>query len=192
MRNNCTKVYYAKLGKMNLAKKLKYLPESKLARIANFENEKDKKLSVGSYLLLKKILRKHLIRYHYYDFKYLDNGKPIIQGKKIDFSISHSGNYVAVAISKKPVGVDIQEIKDIDFDSRKFVFDDEDENVYQKSLNKKDVFYSLWVAKEAKFKMDGTPFKNGHLKDAKIYTIDNYKIGVSCQTKKIKIKKSRI
>ena len=192
MRKNITKVYYANVGKMNLAKKLKLLPESRLARIANFRDEKDKKLSIGAYLLLKKVLNRHLIRYHYYDFKYLDNGKPIIEGKEINFSISHSGDYVAVAISKKPVGVDIQEMREVNLETRKLVFNDEDEKLFQESSNKIDTFYSLWVNKEAKFKMDGTSFKNVHLKDAKIFTIDNYKLGVSCQSKRIKIKKSRI
>ncbi len=189
---NITKIYMAKVGKINLAKKLKYLPESKLNRIANFKNEKDKKLSVASYLLLKKVLGRQFIRYHYYDFKYLDNGKPIIEGKKINFSISHSGDYVAVAISKKPVGVDIQEMRDIDFNARKLVFNEQDEKLFQESANKVDTFYSLWVSKEAKFKMDQTQFKNAHLEDAKTFTLDNYKIGVSCLTPKIKIKKIRI
>lgn len=189
---NITKIYYAKVGKLNLAKKLIYLPESKLARIANFKNEKDKKLSVGSYLLLKKILNRHFIRYHYCDFKYLDNGKPIIEGKKIHFSISHSGDYVAVAISKKPVGVDIQEMREVNLDTRKLVFNEEDEKLFQDSSDKKDLFYSLWVTKEAKFKMDETPFKNAHIEDGKTFTINNYKIGVSCLTPKIKIKKTRI
>ena len=189
---NITKIYIAKVGKINLTKKLKYLPESKLNRIANFKNEKDKKLSVASYLLLKKILSRHFIRYHYYDFKYLDNGKPIIEGKKINFSISHSGDYVAVAISKKPVGVDIQEMRDVDLDARKLVFNEQDEKLFQESTNQVDMFYSLWVSKEAKFKMDQTQFKNTHLEDAKTFTLDNYKIGVSCSTPKIKIKKTRI
>lgn len=189
---NITKIYIAKVGKINLTKKLKYLPESKLKRIADFENEKDKKLSVASYLLLKKILGRHFIKYHYYDFKYLDNGKPIIEGKKINFSISHSGDYVAVAISKKPVGVDIQEMRDVDLDTRKLVFNEQDEKVFQESTNQVDMFYSLWVSKEAKFKMDQTQFKNAHLEDAKTFTLDNYKIGVSCLTPKIKIKKIRI
>lgn len=189
---NVTKVYYAKVGKMNLAKKLQFLPESRLAKISQYHSEKDKKLCVGAHLLLRKVLRRHLIFIKPYDFKYDNNGKPIIINRKLEISISHSGEYVAVAISKKPVGVDIQEMRNVDLDARKLVFDEQDEKLFQESTNQVDMFYSLWVSKEAKFKMDQTQFKNAHLEDAKTFTLENYKIGVSCLTPKIKIKKTRI
>lgn len=38
-------------------------------------------------------------------------GKPYLQGSPICFNVSHSGDYLVLAISKNPVGVDIQKIK---------------------------------------------------------------------------------
>lgn len=192
MLRNSTKIYYAKVGKINLVKKVKTLPESRLVKLGQYTNEKDKKLCIGAFLLLRKALLRNFKFVKPYDFQYDINGKPIIKDHKIEISISHSGDYVAVALSSKPVGVDIQETRDVDLDARKLVFDEADEKLFNNSTDKKDTFYSIWVSKEAKFKMDQTPFKNAHLNDAKIFTFDNYKIGVSCQTKNIKIKKIRI
>ena len=45
-----------------------------------------------------------------------ENGAPFIKGADdINVSITHSGEYLCIALSKDKVGIDIQERKDIDF-----------------------------------------------------------------------------
>ena len=41
-----------------------------------------------------------------------ENGKPYIEGNPVHFSISHSGNMGIIAISDKPVGIDIEVYSD--------------------------------------------------------------------------------
>ncbi len=42
-----------------------------------------------------------------------ESGKPRFSGCPLQFSISHSGDFVAGAVSDKPVGIDLQELRSI-------------------------------------------------------------------------------
>lgn len=69
------------------------------------------------------------------------------------FSISHSGNYVAVAVCDKPVGVDIQrfsgaKIRDV---AQKF-FTERELRKFFDAANFTDCFYFTWCKKEALWK----------------------------------------
>ena len=84
-----------------------------------------------------------------------EKGKPFIKGEKVHVSLSHSGDYVAAAIDKSPVGIDIEILKPIDLKVAKKVLNDSDRGFFEKGdrlLN----FYKIWTAKEAYFKMTGT------------------------------------
>lgn len=43
------------------------------------------------------------------------HGRPRIQGCALEVSVTHSGDYVAVAVSTSPVGVDIEAIRPVDY-----------------------------------------------------------------------------
>lgn len=193
MIKDFTEIYYAKADKIDVEKSLKFLPKIRLEKVQKLKDENAKRLSVAAYLLLKKVLRKHFIKIDKYEFNYLDNGKPVLVNSPIQFSLSHSGNYVAVAISDNSVGVDIQEMREIDLDSRRFVFSEEDEKFFQESEDKMDAFYSLWTIKEAVYKFDGTPFKEVTIKDAASITVENnYKLAFISLSGNYKIKKISI
>lgn len=69
------------------------------------------------------------------------------------FSVSHSGNYVAVAVSEQPVGVDIQrfsgaKIQDV---ARKY-FTEREQRLLRDAENQTDCFYLTWCRKEALWK----------------------------------------
>ncbi|MEP0355390.1 4'-phosphopantetheinyl transferase superfamily protein [Paraglaciecola sp.] len=75
--------------------------------------------------------------------------------RKFYISISHSKNIVVVAISsqKSPIGVDIEFQKDRNFNELINSLGTENEKLsFQKSLDKKRMFYRLWTAKEAYIK----------------------------------------
>lgn len=193
MIKDFTEIYYAKADKIDVEKSLKFLPKIRLEKVQKLKDENAKKLSVAVYLLLRKVFRKHLIKIEKYEFDYMDDGRPVIINSPLQFSLSHSGDYVAVGISNNQVGVDIQEMRDIDFDARKFVFSKDDEKFFQESESKLDAFYSLWTVKEAVFKFDGTPFKDVKIKDAASITVENnYKLAFISISGNYKIKKIRI
>ena len=81
-----------------------------------------------------------------------EHGKPFVENEKIHLSISHSGLFVAVALSKQnECGIDIEEISPkIDRIKHRFMRDKE-----MNSLNaedKIDELYIYWTAKEALYK----------------------------------------
>ncbi len=193
MQENFTKIFYAKVDKFNLKKALVSLPKIRVDKVNKLQDEHAKKLSAAVYLLLIKSLKKLGVKSCNFEFKYDENGKPFLEGCPLYFSLSHSGDFVAVAISDKLVGVDIQEMREVNYDSRKLVFNEEDEKLFQKSQNQKDAFYSLWTIKEAVFKFDGTPLKDTNIEDAASITIeDNYKLAFISLSGDYKIKKIRI
>ena len=94
------------------------------------------------------------------------NGKPTIKSGFI--SIAHKDNWVVVAISNTPVGIDIENT-DINRD-----FVGESELLGLPKTNDKQTFYKNFVKYEARFKF-GENANQAHLY---FYTKDNYLIGV--------------
>ena len=74
------------------------------------------------------------------------------------FSLSHSGNLVAVAVSRKPVGVDIEKHEPARFTdavAEKFATDCEREELSSFKERQRDALNALWTKKEAVFKQFG-------------------------------------
>lgn len=84
-----------------------------------------------------------------------ENGKPFLadaEGRKTLFaSLSHSGEITACALSEKPVGIDIQERKKIDFAAVSARF-------FPKKTEDEKEFYRLFCSAEARYKADGGSF----------------------------------
>ena len=83
-------------------------------------------------------------------------GKPYIPGSDIDFSITHSTDVCAIAVSDKPVGIDIEKkdrVKNIDGMLR--FFSDEEKARIEKADNKADEFLRIWTYREAFSKEEG-------------------------------------
>ena len=119
-------------------------------------NEKGKRLSVFGEWIAKKLIAEkcgcdikdiHIYR----DSK----GKPFTHINNTFFSISHSGDFVCVAIDSVPIGVDIEVIRDINPAVIKKVCSDSD-LIFLESGDETLNFFKIWTAKEAYFKMVGT------------------------------------
>jgi len=112
-----------------------------------------------------------------------ENGKPfLIDGRYI--SISHSGKWVAVGISKKPIGIDIEhEREKLEKIASKFIHPN-DFGFSKKLNNKKLLWY--WTTKEAVYKLvgeKGLNFKN----DIRITLLD-----INNKTGKVYVKKNNL
>jgi 4'-phosphopantetheinyl transferase len=72
-------------------------------------------------------------------------------------NISHSGDWVVLVIDDLPVGVDIEEIKPIDFSivERFFSADEIYEFKSRTEDKKQDYFFDLWTLKESYIKAEG-------------------------------------
>lgn len=88
-----------------------------------------------------------------------ENGKWI--SPCLEFSISHSHNVVCVAISSKPVGVDIELMKkkiNTDRFCERILTEGEKEEYLKQSNKKLDFLLTKWSQKESLFKMSGDKY----------------------------------
>ncbi|MEA3494985.1 MAG: 4'-phosphopantetheinyl transferase superfamily protein [Bacteroidota bacterium] len=100
------------------------------------------------------LLRDILNTKKFIDVKGDEHGKPHLINFDYELSITHSADYAAVIISKKKVGIDIEQIKDvIKKISPKFMNEKELKEVKGKNLIKK--LYVYWCTKESIYKLNG-------------------------------------
>lgn len=190
------------------------LSEEKQIRINKYLRVEDSLRALLGDLLLRSIIcSKYSIKNDQIDIKYNDYGKPFINNLlDIEFNISHSGEWVVCAIDDISIGIDIEEIKHIDFSISECFFTKlENKCLFNKNkLEKPKFFYELWTGKESFVKAIGKglsiPLNSfyikpnetyscvktidkqifGHEKQyyIKKYNINNYPLAV-CSTKKI-------
>ncbi len=128
--------------------------KNKIERLARPE---DRRLSLGAGLLLQQTLKKH--GFDSQNIFYGENGKPQMEG--IYFNLSHSHNMVACAISDKPVGCDIEKIRDIKENIATRFFSEKENAYIKEAEDEKDMFFRLWTIKESYMKMTGQGLKLG-------------------------------
>jgi phosphopantetheinyl transferase len=88
---------------------------------------------------------------------YGKNGKPYLKNKNIYFNISHSGDYVVLAIADNEVGVDIEKIEPYDHAVAARCFTRQ-ESEWLQSQGTDEAFCRLWTAKESIMKSSGLGF----------------------------------
>ncbi|WP_185873503.1 4'-phosphopantetheinyl transferase family protein [Blattabacterium cuenoti] len=94
----------------------------------------------------------------------------IYKGKKIYFSLSHSHERIAIAISYYHVGVDIEKYREkITKIKKKFIR--KDENIFFEKKFEKDYLHIIWGIKESLYKLNGGIFYN---------FINHYKVSSFC------------
>lgn len=90
-------------------------------------------------------------------FEYNEYGKPFIPNRPdIQFSISHTKNAIAVAISRYPVGLDIEQIRPQSDALIKKTMNAAEQKQIADSQSPDVTFTSLWTQKEAVLKLRGT------------------------------------
>ena len=129
------------------------LPEERQQRIHNMKQEKSRKQSMGVGLLLQKVLA----LYHMQDSQVFmgEHGKPRIEG--LEFNLSHSGDLVVCAVSEKPVGCDVEELREAPKGVvARYYSDAEQAYLSRFSADEYDrEFFRLWTMKESYVKMTG-------------------------------------
>lgn len=101
-------------------------------------------------------------------FSYGEYGKPLLADGSYYFNISHSEDAVVAAVSARPVGIDVERIRDISpsiakkffcYNEQVYLFGHEPSDTDYKSTLSPDArmrFFELWTAKEAYLKCRGT------------------------------------
>jgi len=153
---------------------LKLVPESTRQRIALFARNNDAQRS-----LLGEALARHLLtkatgaELPAQPFSTGEKGKPGPEGYKgIHFNISHSGEWVSVAISPVRVGVDVEKMRKVPEGVAHRFFSDAENKMLQNAVNeaeKAEIFFTLWTLKESFLKAIGT----GLTKSLNSFTVVN-------------------
>ena len=107
------------------------MPEKRRRKIDAFRPESARRLSLGAGILLEMALREQLrgeqIRNLLESVAEEPCGKPFFPGRpELHFNLSHSGHMAALALSPRPVGVDIQEVTHFGESLLKYVFSDDE------------------------------------------------------------------
>ena len=191
------KLAYCNVENLDLKRAYPLVSKARQGKIDFYRFEKDKKLSAGAYLLLKKLLcEKNITNPIFETGKY---GKAYISNyEDIYFNLSHSGKLVLCAISDMEVGADVEYIDDkIDLNIAQQYFYNSEYKSIMNAENKSDEFFKYWVLKESYMKYTGLGMNlelnsfeiiiedTIRLKDDdenlkfNLFNIKNYKVGIA-------------
>lgn len=139
------------------------LEQEKKSQIERFKNKKDKLRALTAAILTRIIIAERLepgnINIEFGKNQY---GKPYLKGNSaLYFNVAHSGDYVVGAFDEEPVGIDIEEIKDIDYEDivKGFFTEGELHYIIDKDVPKSLIrFYEMWTLKESYIKFCGQGF----------------------------------
>lgn len=147
------------------AKLFKLLNDQEQARAEQLKIENKRLQFVLTRAVLKELLGKELgLSPIDIEFDYAEHGKPFISPEtnpeNIEFNVSHSNDYAAIAISNNiKLGVDIEQIRTgIEFEklAQRFFSKIECEHILSLAEEEKQAaFFSIWSAKEAFIKAHG-------------------------------------
>ncbi len=137
------------------------MSESKKQRVDRFRFTKDKKRTVAGELLARKMIAGYCgVKAEDIVFNQNRYSKPYAENLDVQFNISHSYDLVVCAVSNKPVGVDIEKVRELDDKVISFACTGEEyAYVNEKPLEKEEklkCFFKIWTFKEAYFKCQGT------------------------------------
>ena len=127
-----------------------FLPVSRKQKLNKQKLKKTQIISIVEYFLVKHALKIKGLP----DFDYNENGKPSIKNSK-HFNISHSGDWLVVATSNKPIGIDIQKNTPLKISVANRVCSESELNHLNTSTNQTVEFTKLWTMKESFVKMKG-------------------------------------
>ena len=141
-------VHVIKIDAVAAAKEklLATLNKEDLERYSRYRREEDKLRFLGGRALIYRLVGSPI--------RFEEKGKPFVQGSK-HFSISHSGDFVGIALDDSaPVGLDIEGRSDASQSLVNHVCSQpEIDFIEKKGL---DAFFEIWTKKEALIKCTGT------------------------------------
>lgn len=162
--------YYdiTKLSDALFEKELTSLPLLRQKEILKKANIDDRKRSLAGDMLAKKYLSKiYGVPPEKLTFAKGEHGKPYVINIPAHFNISHSGKYTVLAVSDRPIGIDIEEIREFSAITARKLFSEEELSYVagndpsrRKSLMQQ-CFFEVWTAKEAFLKYLGTGLSGG-------------------------------
>jgi len=163
----------------NIRTYLSVLTEDELRRSRNYHHQKDTDRFIISRGVLRLILADKLsLSPKEIRFGKGENKKPFIENTgtdRLEFNVTHSGDWIIIAISSQPVGADIECI-DPDFEYAEimaFAFHKQEIDYINDSGCPRNKFFLLWSRKESLLKATGKGIGN-HLSSTLCLDGNNY------------------
>lgn len=140
---------------------LPMLSEQRRQVVLRFKHEQGRRLSAAAYLLLSEALRQEFGIDERPVFAYRDNGKPFIEGRPdIHFNLSHCREAAICAVSSRPVGVDIESIREYKEGLARYTMNDDELQQIERADRPDVAFIRLWTMKESLLKLTGEGIRN--------------------------------
>ena len=135
---------------------LPLLNEQRREQALKFKYELGRKTCAMAYLLLCEGLQKEYGLTERPVFEYGEHGKPAIIGHPdIHFNLSHCREAVICAVSDKPVGIDIESIREFKDSLVRYTMNEQEVKQIEQAALPNVEFIRLWTMKEAVLKLTG-------------------------------------
>ena len=144
-----------------------YLPYASAERresVARFRHASDRSRSLWAELFARHRLSEAAgVSFSEIEITHDEKGKPFWKGGSLSVSLSHSGSYIAIAVGREDVGVDVEKKRKAAPAVAKRWFRPE-ENALLETLAEPErtrLFFRLWTMKEAALKYAGKGLSGG-------------------------------
>ncbi len=147
---------YVLLGLEHTWQRLFYtLPDCDRERIGRFRVESDRiRGTVGAFLIRR--MAKKAFPDEEIAIARTQNGKPYVSGKDgYEFSLSHSGDMVVLAVSEVPVGVDVELVKEKNWRIFHRFLTKKEMTMIEEAEDPEGKFFEVWTIREAFSKEEG-------------------------------------
>lgn len=153
------------IDELDLSAALPLLSEQRREQVLRYRYEQGRRLSAAAYLLLCKGLRTEYGISEPPVFCYGEHGKPSIMGHPdIFFSLSHCRQAALCALSDRPVGADVESVREYRASLVSYTMNDDETAAILHAPRPEVAFTRLWTMKEARLKLTGEGITN-HLQD---------------------------
>jgi 4'-phosphopantetheinyl transferase len=167
-----------------------FLSPTERERASRFRFQLDQRRFVAGRGLLRQILADyHACRPEEISFGYSQWGKPFVlspRHSEFEFNLAHSQDHLLVAVSARPIGVDLEAIRsidDLDLLARQICSERELEAWLRLPLDSRlTAFFTLWTRKEALLKAMGTGISE-HLREISVFFSSDWEVSIpACLT----------
>lgn len=159
------KIYLVKnidtFDKSFVEKCITFFPKWRKEKMLRYKHLKGQIQCGLGYILLIHALREEGVFKEMPEFSYNEHDKPFLKNYPgWYFNISHSKTAVCCVLSRKEMGIDIEEVGEYKESLAAYICNDKELESLHDSENKANDFYKLWTRKEAVFKMIGSGITN--------------------------------
>ncbi|MBO5592003.1 MAG: 4'-phosphopantetheinyl transferase superfamily protein [Prevotella sp.] len=144
------------LAGFNFEDALPLLSAQRREQALKFRYELGRKTCAAAYLLLREGLKKEYGITEPPVFEYGEHGKPMIAGHpEIHFNLSHCREAVLCVVSDRPVGCDVESIREFHESLVRYTMNDVEVRQIEQAPRPDVEFIRLWTMKEAVLKFSG-------------------------------------